>query len=271
MKRLIINIILTILPGLVWAGREIFSVGARSAGLCRSSVAIEGFWGIMNNQAGMASLATPQIAFAYENKFLLKETGNGSVAFAYPTGFGVLGVSFNYFGFSKFNEIRTGLAYGRAFGQYIRIGVQLDYLRTTVTEGYGTKDNVTFEVGVQSDVTSSITLGAYVFNPLRVKLADYADERIPAIFRFGLTWHFSDDFFATAEVEKNSFYTGMIFRGGLEYSFKKRFVFRTGVGSGQEIFSMGFGMKLKGFHLDIAATMHQVLGFSPQTTLSYSF
>ncbi len=271
MKQIIFHIILVFYWLQATAGGEVYPVGARSAGMCRSSVAIGGIWSIMNNQAGIALLSGPEISFAYENKFLLKETGNSSMAFAYPTDFGVLGISFNYFGFSKYNEIRTGLAYARAFGEYIRIGLQLDYLRTTVTEGYGTHDNVTFEVGVQSDVTRNITLGAYVFNPIRVKLADYTDEHIPAIFRFGISWHFSPQFFVTAEAEKNSFYSGIILRGGLEYTFKEKFILRTGVGSKQDIFSMGFGFKLKGFKLEIAATMHQVLGFSPQTTLSYSF
>ena len=272
LKRIVFQIIiLTLFYHTVFAGGEISPAGARSAGLCHSSVAVTGFWGIMNNQAGMAMLTSGELAFSYENKFLLKETGNSTAAFAYPVNFGVLGVTFNYFGYSKYNEMKAGLAYARAFGKYIRIGVQLDYLHTFIAEGYGTKSNFTFEIGVQSDVTKNLTLGAYVFNPVMVKLSDYANERIPAIFRFGATWHFSEAFFATAEIEKNSFYPSVIFRGGLEYNLKNMFVFRTGVGTEQEIFSIGFGMYLKGFKLDIAATMNKVLGFSPQVSLSYAF
>jgi hypothetical protein len=271
-KELFFHIILFLfLPFSVFAGGDVFPVGAPTAGLCRSSVAVKGFWGIMNNQAGMALLESPEIAMAYENRFLLKETGNHSAAFAFPTRFGVIGSSFNYFGYNQYNEMKVGLAYARAFGKYIRIGLQLDYLRTSISEGYGTKNNFTFELGVQSDVTREITLGAYVFNPVRVKMADYADERIPAIFRFGMTWHFSDDFFATAEFEKNSFYSRIIIRGGLQYTLREMFVFRTGVSSGLEVFSMGFGFHLRGLKFDLAATMHQMLGFSPQVSLAYAF
>ena len=272
MRRILLQIFVFLLFTYnVFAGGEIFPVGSRAAGLCRSSVAVKGFWGVMNNQAGMSLLKKPTVAFAYENKFLLKETGNSTAAFAYPTKFGVMGVTANYFGYSKYNEMKVGLAYGRAFGKYIRVGLQLDYLRTFISEGYGSKNNFTFEVGVQSDVTKNLTLGAYVFNPVMVKLSDYANERVPAIFRFGATWHFSDNFFATAEVEKNSFYPSVVIRGGLEYNLKNIFMFRTGASSGQEIFSLGFGLHLKGLILDISATMHQVLGFSPQVSLSYAF
>lgn len=225
----------------------------------------------MNNQAGMSLLSRPAVAFSYENMFLLKETFYGTAAFAYPTKSGVIGATFNYYGYSKYNEIKSGIAYARAFGKYLRIGVQLDYIKTTVSEGYGSKSNVTFELGVQSDITKYLTLGAYVFNPVLVKLSGYGNERIPAVFRFGAAWHFSANFVATAEFEKNSYYPGIIIRGGAEYNLKNIFFFRMGTSNGPEIFSLGFGMKLKKLKIDLASTMHQSLGFTPQTTLSYSF
>ncbi len=273
MKTLLTNILAVLLltPLSSMAGGDIFPLGARNAGMCRSSVALTGFWNIMNNQAGVAELERPTAGISYESKFSLSQLSNKTAAFAYPTNFGVLGVNFNHFGYSKYNEMKIGLVYARAFGKYIRIGLQLDYLQTTIGDGYGAKSNATFELGVQSDITKEITLGAYVFNPVRVKLSDFADERIPAVFRFGLAWHFSRSFLATAEAEKSSYYPKVIIRGGLEYNLKERFVFRIGFSSGEEVFAFGFGIHLKGFRLDLAAIMHQTLGFSPQASLSYSF
>lgn len=267
----IVLIAILLLPSALFAGGDIFPLGARNAGMCRSSVALTGFWNILNNQAGLATLENPTAGISYESKFNLNQLSNKTVAFAYPTGAGVLGVDFNYFGYQKYNEMKVGLIYARAFGSYIRMGLQLDYLQTTLSDGYGSKKDVTFELGIQSDVTKEITLGAYLYNPIRVKLSDYADERIPAILRFGITWHFSENFLATAEAEKNSFYPKVVIRGGLEYSIKKKFYMRTGFSSGEEIFAIGFGLHLKGFRFDIAAIMHQTLGFSPQASLTYAF
>ena len=264
-------LLLFLIPATLFAGGDIFPLSARNAGMCRSSVALTGFWNIHNNQAGLATLERPTVGISYESKFSLSKLSNKTAAFAYPTNFGVLGVDFNHFGYSQYSEMKIGLVYARAFGKYIRIGLQLDYLQTTLGDGYGSKSNATFELGVQSDITEEITLGAYVFNPIRVKLSDYADERIPAIFRFGLTWHFSDSFLATAEAEKSSFYPKVIIRGGLEYNLKKKFIFRTGFSSGEEVFAFGFGLNLKGVRLDLSAVMHQTLGFTPQASLSYSF
>ena len=259
------------LPSILFAGGDLFPLGARYAGMCRSSVALTGFWNILNNQAGIATLENPTAGISYESKFNLKQLSNKTAAFAYPTGAGVLGVDFNYFGYTQYSEMKIGLAYARAFGRYIRLGLQLDYLQTTLGDGYGSKKNVTFELGIQSDITKEITLGAYVYNPIRVKLSDYGDERIPAIIRFGITWHFSESFLATAEAGKSSFYPAIVIRGGLEYSLKKKFFMRAGFSSGEEVFAFGFGLHLKGFRFDIAAIMHQTLGFSPQATLTYAF
>jgi hypothetical protein len=44
---------------------------------------------------------------------------------------------------------------------------------------------------------------------------------------------------------------------------------RLGFGSDPSQYAFGFGWKLKTFRLDVAAGYHQVLGFSPQVSLTY--
>ncbi len=245
--------------------------GARQAGLDHCSVAISDFWSIQNNQAGMALIKSFSVGVAFENKFLIPHTGTGNLAVIYPLKFGNMGLSMSYFGYALYHQMKIGLAYARAFGPRLRIGVQLDYLQTGLGDIYGSRSNVTFELGIQSDVNDQLTLGVYVFNPVPLKLADYANEKIPAIFRFGLAYHFSGKFFATAEVEKNTAYQPVILRGGMEYAFKKQFFFRVGFGTSGDIFSFGFGWHKKHMQFDIGSTMHQSLGFSPQASLVFGF
>ena len=253
------------------AGDEILPTGSRQAGMGRVSVAITDFWNSQNNQAGIALMDKISAGVYYESRFSLNQLSTKSVAVVVPTGIGVLGATFNYFGYSLYNEMKIGLVYARSFSPYFRMGVQLDYLQTSLGNEYGSKGNITFEIGVQSDITENLTIGAWVFNPIQVRLADYADERIPAVFRFGIAWHFSDHFFATVEAEKNTAFRPIIIRGGLEYGIKDRFFLRTGFSSGQEIFSMGFGFKIKILRFDISAVMHQSLGFTPQASMIFQF
>jgi len=245
--------------------------GARQAGLNHCSVALSDFWSIQNNQAGMALIKNLSVGVAYESRYLVSQMGTANLALVYPLKFGNMGVSMSYFGYALYHEMKMGLAYARSFGPHLRAGVQLDYLQTGLGDIYGSRSNVTFELGVQSDVTEHLTFGAYVYNPVRVKFSDYAREKIPAVFRFGFAYHFSDKLLTTAEVEKNTDYQSLILRGGIEYRYKKQFFFRVGFGTSRDIFSFGFGWHKKHMQFDIGTTMHQTLGFSPQTSLVFAF
>lgn len=245
--------------------------GARQAGMNHCSVAISDFWSIQNNPAGMTRIKYFSVGIGYENRFLIPHTGTANIAAIYPLKFGKMGLSMNYFGYALYHQMDVGLAYARAFGPRLRIGIKLDYLQTGLGDNYGSRNNVTFGIGLQSDVTGQLTLGIFVFNPVPVKLADYADEKIPAIFRFGLLYHFSDKLIATAEVEKNTGFQPVILRGALEYTLKKKFLIRVGAGTSGDVFSFGFGWHKKHLQFDIGTTMHQSLGFSPQTSLVFTF
>jgi hypothetical protein len=253
------------------AGGELLPTGSRQAGMGRVSVAITDFWNSQNNQAGIALMDKISAGIYYESRIMLNQLSTKGAAVVVPTKIGVIGATFNYFGYNLYNDMKIGLVYARSFGPYFRMGIQLDYLQTSLGNDYGNKGNITFEIGVQSDVTENLSIGAWVFNPIQVRLADYADERIPAVFRFGIAWHFSDHFFATVEAEKNMALRPIIIRGGLEYGFNDRFFLRTGFSSGQEIFSMGFGFNIKILRFDISAVMHQTLGFSPQASMIFQF
>ena len=253
------------------ASGDISPIGSRSAGMGRSSVAITDFWGAMNNQAGIALYTKPAVGIYYESRFLLSELSTKCIAGMVPTKYGVFAASYRHFGYSLYNSQKIGVAYARAFGSKLRIGLQLDYLQTSLGNNYGNKGNVTFELGVQTDVSDKITIGAWVFNPIMVKLAEYDDEKLPAVFRLGFAWHISETFLATAEVEKSTAIKPVVFRGGLEYELKGKFFFRTGFSTHKEIFSFGFGLKLNHLVFDISAIMHESMGFSPQTSLIFEF
>ncbi|MBC8319684.1 MAG: hypothetical protein H8E34_03065 [Bacteroidetes bacterium] len=253
------------------ASGDLYPIGSRSAGMGRTSVAITDFWGAMNNQAGIALFNKPAVGVYYENHFLLNELSTKSVAGIVPTKFGVFGITYNHFGYRLYNNQKVGIVYARAFGNNLRIGLQLDYLQTALGNNYGKKGNVTFELGIQTDITEKITIGVWVFNPTMVVLADYDNEKLPAVYRLGFVWHISDIFLATVEAEKSTDINSVMFRGGLEYELNKRFFFRTGFSTRKEIFSFGFGMKFKHIVFNLSAIMHESLGFSPQTSLIFQF
>ena len=266
---LLFSIILT--TSTLFAYDFIHPLGGRAAAMGSSSVASQGLWAMQNNPAGMANLDKISLGLYYENRWLMPETAYKCGAFALPTQFGCLGLSFNQFGSSKYNENKIGLAYAKDFGRYLQIGLQLDYLLLKIGNDYGTFSAVTFELGIQSQVTDKLTLGTYIFNPVNFSFGQTLNhERIPIVMRFGLAYKFTKDFIGQCEIEKDTEREGVSLRGGLEYEAFKHFFIRAGVQTNPGILSFGLGYSISFAQINVAAQLHNHLGSSIQIGMVFN-
>lgn len=271
MKKLLLIITIIISTSTLFAYDFIHPMGGRAAAMGGTSVASHGLWAMQNNPAGMANLEKISLGLYYENRWMLPETAYKCGAFALPTKFGTLGVSFNQFGSSKYNENKFGLAYAKAFGRYLQIGLQLDYLLLKIGNEYGSFKAVTFELGIQSQVTDKLTLGTYIFNPVNFSFEQTLNhERIPIVFRFGLAYKFTKDFIGQAEIEKNTDREGVSLRGGLEYEAVRNLYIRAGVQTNPGILSFGLGYAIRFAQINVAAQLHNELGSSIQIGMIFS-
>jgi hypothetical protein len=252
-----------------WATNDNNPIGGRSAGMGYTGVTLADPWSVQNNQAGLGYLKNISAGIYYENRFLVNELSSKSAAFILPTQSGVFGVDMNYFGYDKYNETKVGLAYGKAFGEKISAGIKFDYLNTHIADNYGDKRNVTFEIGVLSKLSKSLSIGAHVFNPIRVKVAEYNDERIATIIKLGLMYNFSDKVIVIAETEKNINYKP-VFKAGIEYHIIKEIYLRTGISTNPTLNTFGIGIELKKIKIDFASSINQVFGYSPQISIVYN-
>ena len=272
MKKLILLITLILSTSNLFSYDLIHPIGGRAAAMGGSSVASQGLWAMQNNPAGMANLERISLGLYYENRWMLPETAYKCGAFALPTNFGTLGVSFNQFGSSKYNENKFGLAYAKDFGRYLQIGLQLDYLMLKISNDYGKFSAVTFELGIQSHVTDKLTLGTYIFNPVNFSFEQTLNhEKLPIVMRFGLAYQFTKDFIGQCEIEKDTEREGVSLRGGLEYEAFKSFYIRAGVQTYPGILSFGLGYGIRFAQINVAAQLHNELGASVQIGMLFSF
>ena len=269
-KVLFLVVLLAFCFGSLRASHENFPLGARSAGLAHASVTLSDVWSVHNNQAGLAFLERPTIGVYSESRFLVPGLGLAGFAGALPVGNGAFGFTASTFGFSAYNESKLGLSYARKFGENLSIGIQLDYLRTVIGEGYGTADMLSAEIGILAKITDKITLGAHVFNPNRARVADFDEERTPAILRLGFQYDFSEQVLIVLEAQKDIDHPA-VFKVGLEYHISDPLYLRAGVSTDPFLNTFGFGLELKNFNLNFGAGYHSVLGFSPQVGLNYTF
>jgi hypothetical protein len=252
------------------AGHDNVPQGGRSAAMGHASVALSDFWSLQNNQAGLAYYDHFAAGFYYENRYLTKALSLKSGGVVVPTNSGNFGLNLTYFGYSKYNESKIGLSYARSFGDVLAIGLQLDYLHTSIAEDYGNKGLLTFELGILSKINEHLSLGAHVFNPISAKLAEYDDERIQAIIRVGAAYAFDNHLLVSAEVEKDMEFDPM-FKLGLEYRIIEQIYVRGGISTNPGTYSFGFGLDFNKLKIDFSSTIHQTLGYSPQISMYYNF
>ncbi len=270
MKRIPLLLISILAVSSSQAWNENNPIGARSSGMGNASVSLGDVWSAHHNQAGLGFVRDISAGAYYENRFLLKEISIKGGVVAIPVKAGTFGLTISNFGYSLYNENKYSLSFAKAFGDKLSAGVALDYLTTKIAEGYGSKGVLAAEFGIQAKPLKGLTIGAHVFNPTRSKIADYNDERLPTIIRFGGDYDFSEKVKVAVETEKDMSQKA-IFKVGLEYKPVKEFYLRAGIGTNPTLTSFGFGINLKNFKIDVSGNYHQTLGISPQLGLTYIF
>ena len=244
-------------------------IGARSAAMGGYNVTLSDVWSANNNQAGLGFMEELSGGIYYENRFLLKETSYKAGAFVLPVKKGALGLSVTSFGFELYNETKAGLSYGMRFGDKFSMGVQLNYLNTSLSQDYGSKTSITGAVGLIAKLSKELSFGVHIYNPTRAKLAEYDNERIPTIMKLGLDYRFSDKVMLAVSTEKDVNFDAVV-NAGLEYHITQILYLRGGISTNPTQYAFGFGMQLKDFKIDISSSFHQTLGITPGISIIYS-
>lgn len=257
-------------PLLSHAGNDNLHVGARSAGMAHSSLGLSDCWSTHHNQAGLATLEHAGASVYYENRFLLKEMNLSAATFALPTRSGTFGVIYHSFGYSSFNESKTGISYGRKLSDKFSVGIGLNYHSIRFGDVYGKGSAITTEMGLQIKITKELLIAAHIFNLNRAKITNTPLEYIPTVMRFGMLYTVSGKIILTGEAQKD-IDRPLSIRAGAEYRPGDILAIRAGISSNPTLNSFGFGCYFNNLVLDIAASYHQTLGFSPQVGLSYTF
>ncbi len=251
------------------ASNENWSLGAKQAGMGFSGVTLYDQWSTSQNPAGLSKLTVPSIGLFHENRFLVPEMSLKAFSFVMPTNeAGTFGIDLSYFGYTKYYELKTGLAYGILLGKRIAIGTKINYLHTHFEEYYGKKSTVVAELGFILEAVDNLFIGGHIYNLSRSKLAIYDDERVPTILKFGIGYRFTEKLYMTTEAEKDLIYK-IIYKVGLDYRFLNNLYIRAGATTSPNRLSFGLGYQIKKIRADIAFSYHQVLGISPHLSFTY--
>lgn len=249
------------------------NAGARSSGMANASVTLQDVWSVFNNPAGLAGVENTTLGLFYENRFGLKETGYGSVAFSSPFAGGSFGFGFSNFGYSLFQTNKFGIAYAQQLFSSVAMGVQIDYFSILQSEYYGNLHALTFDIGILAKPTDEFSIGFHAFNPLNLSyLSDLDGEKLPVILKLGLSYLFSKNLLIAIETSKALNAQVPVAILGFEYNFNRNLVLRTGVVFEDPIeYSFGLGYLFSNVQFDLGFHYHRILGASPNVSFNYAF
>jgi len=243
-------------------------VGARAVAIGHCSVVSKDIWGVFNNPAALAFQTGMEFGLALENRFLLKEMNRITLGASAQLGHGALSAGIEHFGDQYYGEMKASAGYALQIGKQFSAGLQLNYLRMAIGDGYGNFQAFTFEGGLLAMISDKLSIGIHCFNPIHVKWIG-TTEHIPLSFKGGFGFRPEKSIMICAEILKSTA-TAAVFSAGCEYRYRDKFIIRTGITSGPARITFGVGFKLKKLVIDIASSLHSYLGYSPQLSLIYT-
>jgi hypothetical protein len=243
-------------------------VNARYAGMAGNCVSLQGPWSGFHNQGGLAYIRDLSFGIHYENHFLLPENSIKALVIDIPVTKGTIGVSYSFFGYTKYFESRTGLAFGKTFGDHLSAGIQINHLMIGQSSDYGNMHAVIPEGGILARPVDKLYIGFHLFNPAHQHFTQGQDQDIPSVMQIGIGYRIIDEVLLCAEAEKATL-EKQVLKAGFEYEMIRDLNLRLGISSAEiSRFAIGLGYTSRHFTLDFALTHHQYLGFTPYITLT---
>ncbi len=170
-----------------------------------------------------------------------------------------LGLDAAHSGIEAYDEQRLRLLYGRRLSKSLLIGGSAEVMRVSAGE-YGQATALTFSLSALATPIPKVWLGAQVFNPVQVEVAEVP---IPAVLRLGAAWHASETFTALAEVEKDLERPAQT-KVGIAYQPLTTLTLRMGFRTSPMRIAMGADVRLgRAVALAPAAEWHPALGITP--------
>jgi hypothetical protein len=243
-------------------GQTSMENGARSAALGGAVTALPGEpWGSAN-PATWSTLSDRVVAFFATQAFGLSELRLGAVSYVEPTRLATIALGARTFGFADYRESRLnlGLARGLQLGTSRRfhLGVNARYLRVSVPD-YGSAATVAFGIGGLVSVLPVLDAGFHITNPHRPNLGG---QELPRTLALGLHYTPADVLRVVVDAYKDVRFP-LALRSGIEVHPVQVLFLRVGVATKPSRVTAGLGVRVGALTADVAAELHEVLGWSP--------
>ena len=227
-------------------------------------------WSINNNIGQLVNMEHSAIGVNVFQPFLMTEFTSSNLVLGFRRSKKAFGFNYSNYG-NEFLQINNaGFGYSMKLSNEFQSGIKLNYYHFNSGEYYNTKSVVTADLGLVAKLTNELNLGVNIKNPTLTNLADFENEKIQTEMQIALGYHISNQLSLHTALNKSIIYPTSLL-AAVNYSPNDKINFRGGIGSNPNKAAFGIGVNLKLFEINFATQVHQVLGWSPDFSISYSF
>lgn len=217
----------------------------------------------VHNQAALAFLKKPSVAFFSERRFMLNELADHRCVLSIPLPPGAFGISLSRFGFTNYSVSNAGIAYGRRLASHISLGLQLNYFTMSIP-GLGRSSAGSAELGLLLKLSDRLHAGIHAANPGGMHFSN--NENLPDRYTVGMGYDISDRFYFYTELQKEELQPICV-NAGLHYALSSLAFVRAGVSTDLNVLWWSAGCLLGFLRLDMTLKYQQPLGISPALTI----
>lgn len=241
-------------------------MGARQMAMANASSVTADEWSLWNNVGGLGKSKERSIAVAYEVTPALVGANRMAVVATNPFTFGTVGIGAFRFGDNIYSEQLVSIGFGNQLG-ITALGAKANVVQYRA-EGFGTRTAMSFDFGGITQLTPTISIGAYITNLTQSSFSGADNYRLPTRLTIGLGLQPTEKVFIATELEKDLDYEPT-WRTGIEYTALKNFFIRTGFNFNPQNIYFGIGGERKNIKFDYALRYNQLLSTSHQISVAY--
>jgi len=246
------------------AGEPLFvPSGASSMGMAFAVTATPGHWNCFHNQALLVAAPSTGFSFGLENRFMMPALSSKAVSAVFALKPAPLGLVATHYGNADYFRIFTGLGSAVRLTEGIALGVQVDFISEHGAGEYRDVSHVTVETGMTCLISSSLTVGVHLFNPLAPL------NTLPSSIEAGLHWKQSGETDLTLTASKAS-NEPLSLQCGLGWNVLDRLVIRSGYMSSPSSFAFGIGFRTGSIQADAGFLLNSTTGVTSSVSFTWT-
>lgn len=244
--------------------------GARLVSMGNNNAAVNDTWNLTGNFNKNKPNSNPIIAIGYAKYFYQNELSTQSIKLVLPFKQHEIGLSFQRYGITVYNEITAGASVAKNFGDQFSIGLRVNYHQLKI-QNYGSALGFSVDAGVIYHLNNQLTIGFNINNPSK---QTYNNSNVsiylPSVFNVGIAYQAVSKILIATTLTKNfneKYDVGL----GIDYKILEILSLRGGITIKPFKQYGGLGFDYKKFKLDLAVESDPYLGYSSQIGIAYAF